>query len=70
VAEYAQIYAGRDWRAVAKADSGRWFAVAGHETEAAAVDEVLKTCQLAKQECSLYAIGNWRVGEKIDVNRK
>lgn len=63
----AQIYAGKDWRALAKSDSGDWYAVAGHETEVAAVDEVLKACRQAKQECSLYAIGNWRVGEKIEA---
>jgi len=65
----AQVYAGKDWRALAKGQSGGWYAVAGHETEAAAVDAALKACSAAEPECVLYAIGNWRVGVKLDPNR-
>jgi len=62
----AAIYAGKDWRALAKGSSGRWYAVAGHESEAAAVEAALKACGAEAAPCSLHAIGNWRVGETVD----
>ena len=64
----AQIYGGKDWRALAKGQSGRWYAVDGRETEAASVDQVLKACREAEPECVLHAIGNWRVDEKPASN--
>jgi two-component system torCAD operon response regulator TorR len=64
----AQTYGGKDWRALAKGRSGRWYAVDGLETETAAVDEVLERCRKAEPECILHAIGNWRVGEKLESN--
>jgi hypothetical protein len=66
----APIYAGKDWRALARGRSGHWYAVGGRETEGTAVDEALKTCREAEPECNLYAIGNWRVGEKRDSDRR
>jgi hypothetical protein len=39
--------------------------VAGMESEAAAVDEVLKRCNANDQLCTLYAISNFRVGGRI-----
>ena len=65
----ATIYAGKDWRALAKDRSGRWYAVAGRPTEAAAIEDVLKACGAQETPCSLHAIGNWRVGEKLDDRR-
>jgi hypothetical protein len=34
----AQIYGGKDWRALAKGQSGHWYALGGQATETAAVD--------------------------------
>jgi DNA-binding response OmpR family regulator len=65
--DVARVYAGRDWRALARGRSGRWYAVEGRETEAAAVDEAMKACRAAEAECILHAIGNWRVGDKLAV---
>lgn len=57
----AQVYAGKEWRALARGRSGRWYAVDARQTEAAAVDDVLKMCRASESECALHAIGNWRV---------
>jgi len=65
----ADIYADKDWRALAKGRSARWYAVAGRETEAAAVDDVLKACRAAEPDCRVHAIGNWRVGGRLEVQR-
>ncbi len=65
----AKIYAEKDWRALARGKSGHWYAVNGRETEAAAADEALKMCREAEQECAMHAIGNWRVGERLQLNR-
>ena len=54
-----QIYAGKDWRALARGQSGQWFAVNAMESEAAAVEEVLKACRQAEPTCELHAIGNF-----------
>jgi hypothetical protein len=59
----AMIYAGKDWRALARGGANHWYAVAGLESEAAAVDQVLKDCRAADNDCRLHAIGNLRVGE-------
>lgn len=61
----AQVYAGRDWRALARGRSGRWYAVEGRAAEAAAVEEALQACRAADADCVLHAIGNWRVGAKL-----
>jgi adenylate cyclase len=56
-----RIYGGKDWRALAKAGSGRWYAVDGAESETAAADRVLLDCRQAETACALRAIGNFRV---------
>lgn len=58
-----RIYAGSDWRALAKGGSGRWYAIAAAESETAAVDRVLADCRQAEPQCELRAIGNFRVGK-------
>jgi adenylate cyclase len=58
-----KIYVGKDWRALARGLSQRWYAVSDRETEAAAVDQVLKACREADKLCTLWAIGNLRVGK-------
>jgi len=57
-----KIYAGKDWRALAKGGSGRWYAVSAAESETAAVNRVLEDCRQAEARCQLRAIGNFRVG--------
>jgi hypothetical protein len=63
----ARIYADKDWRALAKGRSTRWYAVAGRETEAIAVDDVLRACRAEEPECRVHAIGNWRVGDRLEI---
>ncbi len=65
----AKIYSGKEWRALAKGRSARWYAVAGRETETAAVDDVLKACRAEEPDCRVHAIGNWRVGGRLEVQR-
>ncbi len=59
-----KIYGGKDWRALAKGGSGRWYAVAAADTETAAADRVLADCRQAETECHLRAIGNFRVDKR------
>jgi hypothetical protein len=61
----AQTYAGKDWRALARGRSG-WYAVEGLDSEAAAVDAALNACRATEPECALHAIGNWRIGDKLE----
>jgi hypothetical protein len=56
-----KIYAGKDWRALAKGGSGRWYAVSAAESETAAADRALEDCRKAEARCQLRAIGNFRV---------
>jgi adenylate cyclase len=56
-----QIYAGKDWRALAKGGAGHWYAVTDADSEAAAADRVLEDCRKVDRECSLRAVGNFRV---------
>jgi hypothetical protein len=56
-----QIYAGKDWRALAKGGSGHWYAVSAADSETAAADSVLEDCRKAEARCQLRAIGNFRV---------
>jgi class 3 adenylate cyclase len=58
------IYAGKDWRALVRGGSKRWYAVGEAESEASAVDRALKTCRAAESECALHAVGNFRVDDK------
>ena len=60
-----RVYAARDWRALVRGRSASWYAVADQTTEAAAVDAALDACRAVEQECTLHAIGNFRVDERI-----
>jgi DNA-binding winged helix-turn-helix (wHTH) protein len=57
----AGTYQGREWRAIARGDTGRWHAIADAPSEEAAIDTALKSCAQADHGCRLYAIGNFRV---------
>jgi DNA-binding response OmpR family regulator len=58
------IYAAPDWRAIARSSGGHWYAVGGRASEVAAIDAALADCRAAEKDCTLYAIGNWRVDDK------
>jgi DNA-binding winged helix-turn-helix (wHTH) protein len=60
----AQVYRGRDWRALARGKSGGWHAVAAAPSEANATEAALTSCSRADGECRLYAIGNFRVADE------
>ncbi len=62
-ARIRQVYEGPEWRAVAKGKSGAWYPVAGQASEVAAVEAALTACAQGDAECSLYAIGNFRVAD-------
>lgn len=57
----AQIYGGKEWRALARGKRGGWFPVADAPSESAAVDAALAACAQSEHECRLYALGNFRV---------
>jgi adenylate cyclase len=59
-----KIYAGKDWRALAKGGSGRWYAVSAADSEMAAADQALATCRSAETQCQLRAIGNFRIDKR------
>jgi hypothetical protein len=59
----AQIYQGREWRALARGKKGTWHPVAAAASEAAAIDAAINACSQADGECRLYAIGNFRVAD-------
>jgi class 3 adenylate cyclase len=61
----AKIYGGRDWRALARGASGRWYAVGAAESEIAAADRVLQDCHETEAKCQLRAIGNFRIDERV-----
>jgi class 3 adenylate cyclase len=61
----AKIYGGKDWRALAKGASGRWYAVSAAESEITAADRVLQDCHHSEAECQLRAIGNFRIDQRI-----
>ena len=63
-ARIGKIYDGKDWRALAKGGSGRWYAVNAAESEMAAADRVLGDCRQAETQCHLRAIGNFRVDKR------
>ena len=60
----ASIYQGREWRALARGESGSWHPVAGAPSEEAAIESALKACAQADTGCRLYAIGNFGVAEE------
>ena len=60
-ARIGQVYSGKDWRALARGASHKWYAVNGMASETAAADGVLRACHAEEQNCRLWAIGNFRV---------
>jgi DNA-binding winged helix-turn-helix (wHTH) protein len=58
-----QVYAGAEWRALARGGTGSWHPIAGASSEAAAIEGALAACAQADSDCRLYAIGNFRVSE-------
>jgi class 3 adenylate cyclase len=58
------IYGGKDWRALAKGGSGRWYGVAAADSETAAVDQALASCRQAETACEPRAIGNFRIDKR------
>jgi class 3 adenylate cyclase len=61
----ANIYGGKDWRALAKGASGRWYAVSAVESEIAAAERVLQDCRRSEAECQLRALGNFRIDRRV-----
>jgi hypothetical protein len=59
-----KIYIGKDWRAIARGNSKHWYAVSNMDSELAAAGEALKACRDMDQDCTLHAIGNFRVGDR------
>ncbi len=62
-ARIGAIYGGKDWRALARGASNKWYAVNGMESETAAVDGAIKACRAEERDCKLWAIGNFRVAQ-------
>ena len=60
----ASAYQGREWRALARGESGGWHPLAGAPSEEAAIEAALKACAQADTGCRLYAIGNFGVAEE------
>jgi hypothetical protein len=58
-----QVYRDKEWRALARGKSGGWYPVANAPSESAAVETALELCGKNDSDCSLYAIGNFRVIE-------
>jgi two-component system OmpR family response regulator len=58
------IYEQKEWRALARAKSGSWYAVANAPSEASAVEAALTSCAQSDRDCHLYAIGNFRVADE------
>jgi hypothetical protein len=63
-ARIGSIYGGKDWRALAKGGSGRWYAVSAADSETAAADQALAGCRQAETDCELRAIGNFRIDKR------
>jgi len=61
----AKIYSSKDWRALAKGASGRWYAVSAVESEIAAAERVLQDCRNSEAECQLRALGNFRIDRRV-----
>lgn len=58
-----QVYRDKEWRALARGGSGRWYPVANAASESDAVDAALGACAQQDRECRLHAIGNFRVAD-------
>lgn len=59
--QIGEIYAGKDWRALARGGAKHWYAVSDMGSETAAVEQVLKACRAVEQDCVLRALGNFAV---------
>ena len=59
-----KIYEQKEWRALVRAKSGDWYAVANAPSEASAVEAALTSCAQSDRDCHLYAIGNFRVADE------
>jgi class 3 adenylate cyclase len=59
-----EIYRRKDWRALARGGSGRWYAVADAPSERTAIDAAMDACAKSDADCKLHAIGNFRVAEE------
>jgi class 3 adenylate cyclase len=59
------VYGGKDWRALARSETGKWYAVGDKASETEAVEGALASCRQSESKCALHAIGNFRVGEAI-----
>ena len=59
-----KIYEQKEWRALVRAKSGSWYAVANAPSETAAVEAALKSCTQSDRDCHLHAIGNFRVADE------
>jgi hypothetical protein len=57
----AEIHRQKEWRALVRGKSGRWYAVANAPSEESAVDSALRSCASNDAQCRLHAIGNFRV---------
>jgi DNA-binding winged helix-turn-helix (wHTH) protein len=60
-----EIYRQKDWRALARGKSGSWYPVANASSEASAVEGAFALCAQQDTDCTIYAIGNFRVADKI-----
>jgi adenylate cyclase len=58
------IYRRKEWRALARGKSGRWYAVADAPAENEAVDAAIRMCAQTETDCKLHAIGNFRVADE------
>lgn len=58
-----QVYREKEWRALARGGSGRWYPVANAASESDAVDAALGACAQQDHRCRLHAIGNFRVAD-------
>jgi class 3 adenylate cyclase len=59
-----EIYRRKEWRALARGKSGKWYAVADAPSESEAVDAAIRTCAQTETACKLHAIGNFRVADE------
>ena len=60
----AKIYQGREWRALARGETGSWHAIADAPSEEAAVAAALEACAQTDGKCRLFAIGNFVVADE------
>jgi DNA-binding response OmpR family regulator len=60
----AEVYAQKDWRALARGKSGGWYPVANAPTESAAVEAASALCAQHDRDCRIYAVSNFRVADE------